>query len=78
MSLTKQDLKAIGAVVEEVVEPKFESLAISTARGFAEVHGKIDSLEKKVDKIGKKQDRMLNAVLPYDIQYKRLRDVIKP
>ncbi len=50
MSLTKDDLKAIKGIVDTSVNTAVDALALQTAQGFAEVHGKIDTVEKRLDK----------------------------
>ncbi len=46
MSLTKDDLDAIQAVVHRTVQPMIDDLAQDTAAGFAEVHEKFAEVDE--------------------------------
>lgn len=59
MSLTTNDLQAIQAIfdisidekVKPIIEEAIDSLAQSTADGFAEVHEKLDAIQSNVQEL---------------------------
>jgi hypothetical protein len=49
MSLTKDDLLAIRAIIKEEIEVALEPIMQQVAAGFMEVHARIDKLQLQVD-----------------------------
>jgi hypothetical protein len=80
MSLTKADLEAIKVVIEDVVDPKFEELEISTAQGFEEVHKKIDRVEKnlsgQIKNVNIRQVETLEFVRQHETRIKTLEEAV--
>lgn len=66
MSLTKNDLTAIQQIVKTTVQPMIDELAQDMASGFAEVHEKIDGVEKrldeKIDGVGKRLGEKIDSI----------------
>ncbi len=52
--LSKKDLEAIGALIDEKVDSKIDPLAAAVASGFADVYRRFDQVDSKFDQIDSK------------------------
>lgn len=58
MSLTDDDLMAIKGIVDDA----FEKSDMATAAGFADVHEKIDTVDKKIDGVEMRLDKKIDEL----------------
>ena len=77
MSLTKDDLQAIRAVVEDVVENVIEESMRQTAAGFEEVGHKIDALRNQLESATRIQNNLVERVDDHDKSFMSLRKALR-
>lgn len=62
MSLTKQDLQAIRSIVKEEIDVAMDDSDRRTAAGFAEVHARIDNVDRRIDSLGVRLDKRIDGL----------------